>query len=650
MTNDKKWLDRQAKVTLERLMPRLEVHFGDILATPGWEAYTDRVEKHFPQLFAALHELYGHQYDFFYHIESIFTTATQAWIDRSDELKALDASRAADLKWFQSQRMVGAMCYVDLFSGDLKNMLERIPYLTELGVTYLHLMPLFRTPEGDDDGGYAISSYREIDPMVGTMEDMNKLAYELRRHGISLCLDFVFNHTADDHDWAIRARQKDPQFQDYYRMYPDREMPDRFEKTINPVFPDEHPGCFTYRNGMRKWVWTTFHNYQWDLNYENPAVFNAMAGEMLFLANIGVEILRLDAVAFTWKKEGTSCENLPQAHTLIKAFNALTNIVAPAMLFKSEAIVHPDEVMKYIHADECQLSYNPQLMALLWSTLATRDVSLLRHSMERRFQIPDDCAWVNYVRCHDDIGWTFSDEDMEHLGLTPQGHRKFLNEFYTGQFEGTFARGMPFQLNPKTGDMRVSGTTASLCGLELGLTSENETEIELAIRRILLLYGVITTIGGVPIIYLGDELGMLNDYSFEEDAETVGDTRWVHRPAFDWEVAEHRQELETVQGRVYSGILRLLQIRQQNLAFTRADTEIIDTTNPHVFGYFRHHNDQSVLVLANFSEASQVIPAKRLRTLGLRKTVTDIVNGRIIVAAEQLMLEPYQFVILLASV
>jgi amylosucrase len=647
-TYDPVWLEQQAAVTLERLMPRLEVRFGQILSTPGWEAYSDRLQRHFPDLFSALYQLYGHHYDFFYHLETIFVTATEAWLNRDDTLKALDASRSADPNWFQSQRMVGAMCYVDLFSDDLSGLREHISYLSEMGITYLHLMPMFKSPDGDDDGGYAISSYRDLDPAIGTMEQLGELADEFRHYGISLCLDFVFNHTADQHEWAEKALKNDPFHQSFYRMFPDRDVPDRFEKTIRPVFPDEHPGCFTYRNRIRKWVWTTFHNYQWDLNYENPAVFNAMAGEMLFLANVGVEVLRLDAIAFTWKRECTNCENLDEAHILIKAFNAVTRIAAPAMLFLSEAIVHPDEVIKYVRTDECQLSYNPQLMALLWSTLATRDVTLMHQAMQRGFQVPADCAWVNYVRCHDDIGWAFSDDDARAAGIDPAGHRKFLGRFFTGQFEGSFARGLPFQEDPVTGDMRVSGTTASLCGLEKALDEDDETEIDLAIRRILLLYGVITTIGGIPILYLGDELGMLNDNDYESAPDKVGDTRWLHRPAFDWQVAERRHDRDSVEGRIFLGLLRLVQIRQQNLAFTRADTEIIDTGNAHVFGYFRQHDEQSVLVLANFSERSQAIEARRLRTLGLKKTVTDIINGRIIVATEQLVLEPYQLVVLLA--
>jgi amylosucrase/maltose alpha-D-glucosyltransferase/alpha-amylase len=478
------------------------------------------------------------------------------------------------------------------------------------------------------------------------MEQLADLASTLRHHGMSLCLDFVFNHTSDEHIWARKAQAGDIDHRQYYRLFPDRTLPDAYEKNLIPIFPDEHPGSFTYRNRLKSWVWTSFHNYQWDLNYENPEVFNGMLEEMLFLANQGVEILRLDAVAFVWKRLGTNCQNLQEAHTVVQAFNALVRIAAPAMVFKSEAIVHPDEVGRYVREDECQLSYNPQLMALLWDALATRKADVLRFGLEERFAIPGGCAWVNYVRCHDDIGFAFSNDDLVALQMDPGAHRRFLTEFFTGRYGGSFARGLPFQENAETGESRISGTCASLAGLEAGLERQDDEEVELAIQRILLVHGVILTIGGIPLIYLGDELGMLNDYDYENDLDKVGDTRWLHRSNFDWARAAQRHDSETVTGRIYQGLLRLIQIRQQNLAFNRAETEIVDTGNQHVFGYFRTNSDNSVLVLANFSETTQNIEGRRLRLLGLRKTVVDLVAGRTIVATHELTLEPYDFVVL----
>ncbi len=633
-------------LSLKRLLPRLEQRFSPQLEPAEWQGFRQRLKQHFPRVFATLHELYGSQYDFFYHLESILASAAEMWIARPAELKALDGLRETDPNWFQSNRIIGAMCYVDLFAGDLAGLRERLPYLKQLGISYLHLMPLFKVPKGDNDGGYAVSSYREVDPRLGTMDQLAELAQELRNHGISLCLDFVFNHTADEHDWARKACAGDAEYQAYYRMFPNRELPDAYERGMSPIFPDEHPGAFTYRNRLRKWVWTSFHNYQWDLNYENPAVFNSMLEELLFLANRGVEIVRLDAVAFLWKQLGTTCQNLPQAHTVIQAFNALARIVAPAVVFKSEAIVHPDEVHKYISEDECQLSYNPQLMALLWDALATREVKVLRRALQRGLAIPPSCAWVNYIRCHDDIGFAFSNDDLVAAGVDPVAHRRFLTEFYTGRFEGSFARGMPFQEDLSTGESRISGTCASLVGLEKGLNDHDDAEIELAIRRILMLHGIVMTIGGIPLLYLGDEIGMLNDYGYEADADKIGDTRWLHRAIFDWSGVDQARDAGTIPGRIFQGLLRLIQIRQQNLAFTRAETEIVDTGNDHVLGYFSTHLEYSVLVLANFGDVVQSIDGRRLRLLGLRKSVVDLVAGRTIVAAHALELGPYEFLIL----
>ena len=644
---DISWTLKQANSSLARLLPLLTEKYSERVEDGEWQGYVERLSRHFTRLFGLLHQLYGKEYDFFYHLADILHTATRAWIERPAELKALDAIRENDPQWYQSNRMLGAVCYVDLFSGDLKGMKEKIPYLKELGITYLHLMPIFKSPEGDNDGGYAVSSYREVSPDLGTMADLKELAGEMRNHGISLVIDIVFNHTADDHEWAKRASAGEEEFQNYYRMFPDRKIPEEYEKTITPVFQDDHPGCFTYRSRIKKWVWTTFHNYQWDLNYENPVVFNRMADEMLFLANQGVEILRLDAVAFIWKRMGTNCENLPEAHIIIQAFNAVMKIVAPSFLFKSEAIVHPDEVNKYISEDECQLSYNPQMMALLWESLATQKITLLRKALEKRFGIPNNCMWVNYIRSHDDIGWSFSNDDAEDLKINPTEHRRFLSEFYTGRHPGSFAKGLPFQEDPNTKQGRVSGTTASLAGLEQALEENDPQKIELAIRRIHLLHGVILTMGGIPLIYIGDDIGMLNDYNYEQSPEKIGDSRWIHRPNFDWEKFKQRSDPESITGRLFNGLLKLLQLREKTLALSGPDTEFVDMKNDHLLTYFRHYENNSVFILANFSDKEQNIAGNRLRLLGLSKTVTDVVGGKIITAAQNLTLEPYQFMMLI---
>jgi amylosucrase len=643
-------LDRRISTSLNRLKPRLQSCLAQSAeADPqAWQAFSQRLEAHFPRLFRLYHSLYSENYDFFFHLEDLVCTLARMWFARPADLRALDAERELNSLWFQSQAMLGGVCYVDLFAGDLKGVRKKIPYFKELGLTYLHLMPLFKVPEGENDGGYAVSSYREVRPELGTMEQLSALASDLRHQGISLVLDLVFNHTSNEHEWALRALAGEVEYQEYYRMFPDRRMPDAYEANLREIFPDEHPGAFTYRPEIDRWVWTTFHAYQWDLNYDNPVVFNRMVEEMLFLANAGVEVLRLDAVAFIWKQLGTSCENLPGAHLLIQAFNAAARIAAPTLLFKSEAIVHPDDVVRYISTEECQLSYNPLLMALLWNSLATREVRLLDQALRERFGIDPGCAWANYVRCHDDIGWTFSDEDAARLDINGFSHRQFLNAFYTGRFPGSFARGLPFQENPKTGDARISGTCASLAGLEKALREETTVEVDLAIRRILLVHAVILTVGGLPLIYLGDEIGTLNDYAYRLDPAKAGDSRWAHRPRTDWSMVERRQASDSLEGRIYQGLQRLIRLRQQTPAFTGGQLQVMNTGNPHVLGYVRTHQHDSVLVFANFSESEQTVSANQLRLYGLSYQFVDLISAEAY-PLQDLVLPSFGFVCLAAG-
>lgn len=632
------WYARETQRTLHRLMPRLE---AALAGEPEADVFLRRLEAEFPRIFQLLVALYGDRYDFYYHLEAILMAAVGIYRERPAALRALDRQREAKRDWFNSEQMLGAVYYVDLFAGDLAGLRAKIPYLTELGVTYLHLMPLFACPDENSDGGYAVSDYRQVNPALGTMAELAALATDLRASGISLVLDFVFNHTSDEHGWAQRALRGDPEYQEYYYLFPDRTLPDQYQATLREIFPEQAPGAFTYRSDVGKWVWTTFHPFQWDLNYSNPAVFNAMLGEMLYLANQGVEVLRLDAVAFIWKQMGTSCENLPQAHMIIRAMNAFAHIVAPAMVFKSEAIVHPRDVATYISWDECPISYNPTLMALLWESLATRKTSLLRKSMQNYFALPPDCAWVNYIRCHDDIGWTFADEDSALLGINGFDHRQFLNRFYIGRFEGSFATGVPFNYNPQNQDMRITGTAASLAGLEQGLRLGNAVYIEHALKRLLLIHSVIVSAGGIPLIYLGDEIATLNDYSYEQDAAKREDSRWIHRPRFDWERAADRDNPDTPQGWLYTHLAHLIGLRKQTPAFASGRTQFIDAWNEHVFGYVR--GDQ-ILVLANFSESDQLVRHTVIQqALDASGDAVDMVTGETLNLTGGLVLGAYQF-------
>jgi len=638
----------EADLTLQRLLPRLN-SLWDELSTEETlrREFETRLHGRWRGLFHLLMRLYGNRYDFFYHCEQILLTAARGWAARSDELQAVDHQRINDPGWFQSQKLVGGALYVDLFSENLGRLREMISYFQDLGLTYVHLMPLFAVRPGDNDGGYAISNYRSVDPRLGTIDDLRQLANDLREAGICLVLDFVFNHTSDDHEWAQQAQSGNREFQQYYYTFPDRTLPDQFEKTLREIFPTVRHGNFTWHDGMQQWVWTTFNSFQWDLNYRNPAVFRAMLEELLFIANTGVDILRLDAVAFIWKQMGTGCENLPEAHLLIQAFNSLAKIAAPGLLFKSEAIVHPDEVVRYIGPDECQISYNPTLMALLWESLATRNVGLLTRTLSHRHRLPQGTAWVNYLRCHDDIGWTFDDADAASIGINAYDHRQFLNSFYTGQFPGSFARGVPFQHNLSTGDMRISGTLASLAGLEQALEREDPELIDLAIRRILLLHGITLSIGGIPLLYIGEEWGMLNDYDFVKDPAKAGDTRWVHRPKMKWEFLADlddriSSDAHPIRRKLFRSLQQLIRLRKSLPALEGQSMELVDTRNRHLLGYVRVSDAHRMIIIANFSEEEQPISGNTLRTSGLGRFFHDAISGETIATSEKLMVAPYR--------
>jgi amylosucrase len=614
------------------MLDRIEHRLAQSLrAQPHWAAFAKRLSVHGPRLVRELSQLYGERPDFEQVVEDLLHAAYDGWRQRPADLQRLDAQREQAPDWFTSNQMLGGVCYADLWAGGFEGVKAQIPYFKELGLTYLHLMPPYKSPQPHNDGGYAVSSYRQTDPALGSMAELRDLFTELRQAGISPVLDFVFNHTSDEHEWAQKAAAGDAEHSGYYWIFPDRTEPDQYEQTVREIFPDEHPGAFTQLPDGR-WIWTTFHRYQWDLNYSNPAVFTAMAREMLFIANLGVDFLRMDAVAFVWKRKGTPCENLPEAHHLLRAYNALCRIAAPSLLFKSEAIVHPDDVAAYISTEECQVSYNPLQMALLWNSLATREVNLLQHALEHRHALPPHTAWVNYVRSHDDIGWTFADEDAAHFGIDGFAHRQFLNRFFVNRFEGSFARGEPFQDNPVTGDCRISGTAASLCGVEQGDVH--------AIARLLLLYGVVLASGGIPLIYLGDEVATLNDHGWQRDPHKAADSRWLHRPPRDDARYTQRHDPSTPAGRMFTGLTHLIGLRRHLPALAGGALTPFWTQNPAVLGFRRGGDAASVLVLANFSEHPQAVDRRVLAALPV--AVVDVVGGGGFDLRTGLTLQPYQ--------
>ncbi|MFO7682146.1 MAG: alpha-amylase family protein [Chloroflexota bacterium] len=607
-----------------------------------------RLAQHLPDVERPLRQLYGQREDYDAWLAQLLNLVAKAYAARPPALRLLDLKRVEEPDWFQQPRMMGYVCYPDRFAGDLNGVAAKIPYLKELGVTYLHLMPLLKPRPGANDGGYAVMDYRAVRDDLGAMADLADLAAQLRAEDVSLCIDLVCNHTAKEHAWAQKAMAGDPVYQDYYLMFPDRTLPDQYERTVREIFPEFKSGSFTYYEAIDKWVWTTFNEFQWDLNYVNPAVFGEVLDIMLYLANQGVEVLRLDAVAFMWKRLGTDCENQPEVHAILQAFRALSRIAAPGLLLKAEAIVPPPQLVPYLGRGEaankeCEVAYHNVFMVMLWSSLAERKVALMTHALQQMPPIPSRTSWLAYVRCHDDIGWAVTEEDAAAVGMNGYLHRTFLSDFYNGGFPGTFARGATFQFNPRTNDRRISGSCASLAGLEVAQEQRNWHEADLALRRILLIHSMILAFGGLPLLYMGDEIGLLNDDSYLQDPNLAGDNRWLHRPRMDWELAAKRDDWESVNGRLFQSLVTLIQARKLTPALhADAPAYAVWTHNDAAFGLLRESPRGRVLVLGNFSERSQSVPAYRLAEMHFSGPLVDCITNRALEGWRDVQLEPYE--------
>ena len=616
---------------LDRLKP--EISESDL------RHFYTRLGGNFYAIHSLFHYLYGQRPDFEDKMLRLVEVLALNYIRRPGDLRQLDTEREADHNWFLDQEWVGMALYTDGFAGNIAGLQERMPYLQELGVSLLHLMPMLKCPKDASDGGYAVSDFRNIDERYGTLEQLRELGRHLRRRRVLLTLDVVLNHTSDEHEWAQKARSGDSKYQDYYYIFENREIPDMFEETMPEIFPETAPGNFTWDDQMQKWVMTVFNTYQWDLNYSNPDVFIEMVDIILFWANQGADIVRLDAVAFLWKKIGTTCQNEREAHLLLQLMKDCCQVTAPGLLFIAEAIVAPVEITKYFGEDaviakECEIAYNATFMALLWDAVATRNAKLLNQGIRSLPDKLDRATWLNYIRCHDDIGLGFDDADVYAVGYEPAPHRRFLLDYFTGVYESSPARGKPFGSNDKTGDARISGSLASLAGLEAALEGGNPEEIDQAVDLILLLHGLMMSLGGIPLIYYGDEIGTLNDASYLEDVSKANDSRWIHRPRIDWKKAEQRHHHGSVEQRLFEGLQKMIAVRKATPAFADFNNrELLSVQNPHLFVFLRSHPEragETVLVVGNFDVNPQYMALSDLGNRGAFAygQLTDLYTGQ----------------------
>lgn len=599
--------------------------------------FAQRMEKHQDELRWLYMELYGNDTMYAELCEQMH----DYYLKRSTELKKRDIKKEKNPDWFKEKEMLGMMLYIDNFAGNLKGVEKKLAYLKECNVNYLHLMPFLDTPKGKSDGGYAVADFRKVRPDLGTMKDLARLTEKCHENGMNVCMDFVMNHTSEEHEWAKRARAGEGEYMSRYFFYDNGDIPTRYEETVPQVFPTTAPGNFTWLPEIGHYVLTTFYPYQWDLNYRNPRVFNEMMYNFLFLANQGMDIIRIDAVPYIWKELGTSCRNLKEVHTIVRMMRMIAEIVCPSVILLGEVVMEPEKVVPYfgtVEKPECHMLYNVTTMATTWNSIATRDIRLLKKQMDIVSRLPKQYTFLNYLRCHDDIGWGLDFDTMKQWGMEEPSHKRYLNDYFTGKIADSISRGELYNDDPVTQDARFCGTTASMCGIEAAGFEGNAEKMQVAIQEDLMLHAYMLTQSGIPMLYSGDELGQVNDYSYKDDAEKASDSRYLHRGAFLWELADKRKDLSTVQGQLFQMLNRLEQIRRQENVFSQeAEVYTYDVHNDSILGILREYKGERFIALFNFSENEQTA---WMQEEGIFR---NLVNGEIVEVKDP-VLKGYEFV------
>lgn len=599
--------------------------------------FAQRMEKHQDELRWLYMELYGNDAMYAELCEQMHDYYSK----RSTELRKRDIKKEKNPDWFKEKEMLGMMLYIDNFAGDLKGVERKLPYLKECNVNCIHLMPFLDTPKGKSDGGYAVADFRKVRPDLGTMKDLARLTEKCHENDMNVCMDFVMNHTSEEHEWAKRARAGEGEYMSRYFFYDNGDIPARYEETVPQVFPTTAPGNFTWLPEIGHYVLTTFYPYQWDLNYRNPRVFNEMMYNFLFLANQGMDIIRIDAVPYIWKELGTSCRNLKEVHTIVRMMRMIAEIVCPSVILLGEVVMEPEKVVPYfgtVEKPECHMLYNVTTMATTWNSIATRDIRLLKKQMDIVSRLPKQYTFLNYLRCHDDIGWGLDFDTMKQWGMEEPSHKRYLNDYFTGKIADSISRGELYNDDPVTQDARFCGTTASMCGIEAAGFEGNAEKMQTAIQEDLMLHAYMLTQSGIPMLYSGDELGQVNDYSYKEDAEKVSDSRYLHRGIFQWILADKRKDLSTVQGQLFQMLNRLEQIRRQENVFSQeAEVYTYDVHNDSILGILREYKGERFIALFNFSENEQTA---WMQEEGIFR---NLVNGEIVEVKDP-VLKGYEFV------
>lgn len=599
--------------------------------------YRKRFDRHFEELRWLYMELYSNSSMF----AELCDTMERFSRARSASLKERDLRKEADPDWYKDSDQIGMSLYVQNFGGNLQGVRNRLDYIEKCNVNVIHLMPFLESPKGRNDGGYAVSDYRKVRPDLGDMDDLQALTESCHKRGISVGMDFVFNHTSDDHEWARRARAGEGEYMSRYYFYNNPEVVRKFEETVPQAFPETAPGNFTYVPECGHYVMTTFYPYQWDLNYHNPRVFNEMVYNFLYLANRGMDMMCLIAHPYIWKEPGTSCCSLPQVHTITRLLRMIVEIVCPSVLLMSDAAFRPEDALPYFgtaEKPECHILYNAATMAAVWNSVATRDAFLLKNQLDMLSSFSAAHVFENYLRNHDDISWNLDYDLLRGQGIMEISHKKYLNDYFRGYSGSSNSRGELCNVDYVNEDARFCGRTASMCGIERAGFEGSDEMMDSSIRMDIMLHALLFMLPGLPVLYSGDEIGQVNDYSYKDDPEKARDARYICRGPMNWKLTENIDSPDTVQGRLFHALDILEKIRKEEKAFgSEAECWTLDTHAKEILGFCRCRNEEKITGLFNFSEHSQTAWINE-ENPGCR----DLVTGEP-VQTGSIVMDPYAF-------
>ena len=536
--------------------------------------FIDKFSMYYDELKWLYIELYNNEFTF----SRLCDNMEKAYSKRSADLKKLDKVREEDKQWYKSPDMVGTMIYADDFADTLSGVQKKLGFVQKLNINMLHLMPFLDSPKAASDNGKAVSNYKKIRSDLGKMEDLKSLAQACHRKNICICSDFIMNHTSSSHIWAKKAQNGEGEYMSRYFFYDNPDIPNSYDLTVPQVYPATAPGNFTYIPEIDHFVMTTFYPYEWDLNYSNPKVFNEMVNNLLFLANQGIDMFKLKDISYIWKEIGTNCRNLKQVHTIIRMLRIITEVVCPGVLLMGDAEGSLEDIVSYFGTEdkpECHLVIDKDASDTIWHTMATGNCKLIKRRLDKVNTVSKDNIFVNYLRSFDPIDWRLDYDILKEDEIDPAAHRKYLNDFFTGKITEGIAYGEIVNDDPIVMEDKLEGSVMALCGLKTVSASLDDSSIETAIRKIILLYAYLMMEAGIPWVHCAD---------IKTDPKT-----------------------NSIRGRLFNELCKLESLRQNERVFNfYADKWTLDTWDEGTLAMGRYFEGQKVIAVFNFTEYDRV--------------------------------------------